>query len=458
MACDIILSMRFFCKIFAFAFLSASVFAVSPKVSFDEADFDFAEDFGGFVGAKTDEKTNEIDVPLSSTRGAIVPKENIFGDVISKNTLLFRSVLGKSQKNAYDEIFSAVLQWDGNLDLSKSAKIKKGELKNVILAVLNDNPELFWWTGDCVFYSNSDETVTRIEFSYLFPKEDSQKVYDEFWEMSAPIVFYASLLEDKMERVKYVHDYICLSVNYDLESFRSGNYGGTLQSAYSAIVKYKTVCAGYARAFQYYMQQLEIPCAVIESESHAWNLLILQNQCYQMDVTWDDNKIYPQYFNLNHDEMKEIAEHTPDNFSQKVIFKNQNSKKDFEYERYFGDIAQGGPYTYAELEKFETDVENPSDATVFTKEPTRIQFAKNKNDVQKMIFDAAKNSSAKKITIQFVAKNKAVANEIDRFLQNKSDVLGELKNAGREQNFSWGWKKSSGNRNISYKIILEEKS
>ena len=73
------------------------------------------------------------------------------------------------------------------------------------------------------------------------------------------------------------------------------------QSAYSALVLGKTVCAGYARAYQYLLQKLGIPCYYCTGyagENHAWNIVKLEDTYYNVDVTWSDTK--PQnylYFN-----------------------------------------------------------------------------------------------------------------------------------------------------------------
>lgn len=73
------------------------------------------------------------------------------------------------------------------------------------------------------------------------------------------------------------------------------------QSAYSALVNGKSVCAGYARAYQYLLQQLGIPCYYCTGYSggdHAWNIVKLEDGYYNVDVTWDDAAaIRYDYFN-----------------------------------------------------------------------------------------------------------------------------------------------------------------
>ena len=65
------------------------------------------------------------------------------------------------------------------------------------------------------------------------------------------------------------------------------------QSAYGALVNGQTVCAGYARAFQYLLQQLGIPCYYCTGyagENHAWNIVALEDGYYNVDATWDDTE------------------------------------------------------------------------------------------------------------------------------------------------------------------------
>ena len=47
------------------------------------------------------------------------------------------------------------------------------------------------------------------------------------------------------------------------------------------------MCAGYARAFQYIMTNLEIPTFYVTGYSngeHAWNIVNLSDGCYNVDL------------------------------------------------------------------------------------------------------------------------------------------------------------------------------
>ena len=57
------------------------------------------------------------------------------------------------------------------------------------------------------------------------------------------------------------------------------------------------VCEGYAKAFKYLIDQMEIPCVMVigqatntngQTENHAWNYVQIENNWYAIDCTWDD--------------------------------------------------------------------------------------------------------------------------------------------------------------------------
>lgn len=98
--------------------------------------------------------------------------------------------------------------------------------------------------------------------------------------------------KDRVEQIKIVHDYLVDTVEYDLEA------GSNIYNIYGTLIDKRAVCEGYARAFKYILDDLEIPtviaCGLAKNsagvtETHAWNYVQLENgQWYAIDVTWDD--------------------------------------------------------------------------------------------------------------------------------------------------------------------------
>ena len=94
------------------------------------------------------------------------------------------------------------------------------------------------------------------------------------------------------DKIKEVHNWMIQNIEYDtyLEADEPYSISGALTEG-------KAVCEGYARAFKYIMDELNIPCVLVsgigtnsngETESHAWNYVQLNGNWYAIDVTWDD--------------------------------------------------------------------------------------------------------------------------------------------------------------------------
>lgn len=74
-----------------------------------------------------------------------------------------------------------------------------------------------------------------------------------------------------------------------------------LRSAYGVLVSGKTVCTGYARAFQALCDALDLPCWTIngtqDGQGHAWNMVRIGGQTLYVDCTFGDTGGRPdRYF------------------------------------------------------------------------------------------------------------------------------------------------------------------
>ena len=81
------------------------------------------------------------------------------------------------------------------------------------------------------------------------------------------------------ENIKMVHDYLVDNISYDSTLSKENIY-----NVYGALVNKECVCEGYARAFKYLLDELDIPCVLVigtarnsqgETENHAWNYVQL---------------------------------------------------------------------------------------------------------------------------------------------------------------------------------------
>lgn len=99
----------------------------------------------------------------------------------------------------------------------------------------------------------------------------------------------------RYDQIKAVHDYLVVT----------NEYSYTIGSAFNALYVNKSACNGYAFSFYAIMEELGIPATVEYGGSHAWNLVELDGEWYNVDCTWDDKggkTIYYDYFLKSNDE------------------------------------------------------------------------------------------------------------------------------------------------------------
>lgn len=118
--------------------------------------------------------------------------------------------------------------------------------------------------------------------------------------------------DDLFDRVLVLHDSII-----DMTDYKSkGN--SYISEADGPLLNGVALCEGYSKAFMYLCQSIGIECICVAGyagENHMWNMLKLDGEWYNMDVTWDDpvggSKSY-QYFCLPTSKIK--SDHSFNNF------------------------------------------------------------------------------------------------------------------------------------------------
>ena len=204
----------------------------------------------------------------------------------------YYSMLNDKEQHLYRQIYANATTLVERFAPVENVSVS--ELKDVFAAVYNDHPELFWLDTvyACKYRKNGQCAEIDLQFNYTADNLDKEKT--TFEEKANDIISAAKEKENNYEKEKYVHDTLISKVEYAANAKIN-------QSAYSALVNGRTVCAGYARAFQYILQKLNIPCYYCTGyagESHAWNIVMLDDSYYNVDTTWDDTgKGTYDYFN-----------------------------------------------------------------------------------------------------------------------------------------------------------------
>ncbi|MDE7287195.1 MAG: hypothetical protein K2N55_10200 [Lachnospiraceae bacterium] len=195
-----------------------------------------------------------------------------YGMLDEKGRHLYRQIYANA--NALNSVFAPV------------EPIQASQLRNIFAAVYNDHPELFWMETVYNCKYRRDGQCVEIDLKFNRTAQNLDQAKEIFNEKVNAILNQAYNLENDYEKEKFVHDALLDQMSYNLRAEMN-------QSAYGALVNGQTVCAGYARAFQYLLQQLGIPCYYCTGyagENHAWNIVELEDGYYNVDLTWDDTE------------------------------------------------------------------------------------------------------------------------------------------------------------------------
>lgn len=212
--------------------------------------------------------------------------------------------MNRTQQHVYAELVEGVRKLEKTIQLKTECSPE--DVRVAVHGLYRDHPEIFWIDGSHSLMHRANVVVT-VDMGYnglvdniLQRQKQLQAVVDSYLRLAAG--------KNPLEQERIIHDKMIKDISYE--------YGPYDQTVYAALVQGKAVCAGYAKSFQYLMQQLQIPCYSCSGEgkgknkqnsqsweSHAWNIIQLGNDFYNIDITWDDcydsssNKCSYTYYN-----------------------------------------------------------------------------------------------------------------------------------------------------------------
>lgn len=271
-----------------------------------------------------------------------------FDNIKNENVRLFYGLIDKYVYGEESEVFSV------------SECLSYRQLYEGICAYKEDHPEVFWLENTCTMSFNGAETYIKLKFSSDFTdcqtrvnaQEELEKKVDE-------IVSNAPSNATQFELEQYAHDYIIDNCEYDYDSANSKTVKDNAGNAYGVLIDGKAVCEGYSRAFQLLCKKLGLECVNIfgtsDDENHMWNCIKIEDEWYQIDVTWDDaedeQKKIAQYMFFNLDDEKMYKDHQAgdlyENISDKEfknlttncnIFVPKCSATEYNYHLYYGEL------------------------------------------------------------------------------------------------------------------------
>lgn len=203
-------------------------------------------------------------------------------------------------KIEFGNAFQSLLSEEGGDDELKT------QYQSAIEALIYENPDIFY-LDVTKMYINIEKT-TKItgtkynvyidngnDISYysdgFYSKEDVEEYEAQIEQIKNQIISSLEGMND-YQKIKAIHDYLIDTIEYESDLSQNNLY-----DIYGALVAKKCVCEGYAKAFQYLMNEIGVENTIVigkgtnsknQTESHAWNYVKIGENWYAVDVTWDD--------------------------------------------------------------------------------------------------------------------------------------------------------------------------
>lgn len=176
------------------------------------------------------------------------------------------------------------------IDLT-DCQIQVRDLAQQYFQVLNSHEECFWVSESCPYsYDPNTGLVVSVRPVYSMSRAEAEEASRQIRAAAAEAKALVPAGMEDYEKALIIHDWLAVYCEYDKENLDRGNVPEISHSIAGALAEKQAVCDGYAKAYQYIMKQLGIPCHMTSSSAmaHAWNILQLGGDYYHVDVTWDD--------------------------------------------------------------------------------------------------------------------------------------------------------------------------
>ena len=290
----------------------------------NSSDLQKADDTGAEEEAFDDSSPSESDSSLNedadagAREAAGTPEEDAEPEIFyyyytrisREERLLYDAMLALAQNYSADPVSESRL-----LDTNPSTDEFAESYTRAYNALVRDHPELFWIAQskvqyECKYYllpsfggkykvvltlSDTDGQQTVNEDGLTIYQQEQARLEEAADALLAQVDFTQSQAGIALQ----LHDLLIDSAWYNTNA---GEYDYA-HTAYGALVEDSegnpggALCDGYSLAYEYLLQKAGLTCIVIsgsagasetDTEKHAWNLVRLDEDWYEVDATWDD--------------------------------------------------------------------------------------------------------------------------------------------------------------------------
>lgn len=140
----------------------------------------------------------------------------------------------------------------------------------------------------CETFRRYEETNNKLKNEYANATEEEK--------LEFVVTHIIDINMTDYEKIKTLHDYLISILDYDYEAVVNNQVRSSDNQPGVVLITNRAVCAGYSYTFKALCDILGIPCSTILGNieqgdnyiKHAWNQVMIDNEWYNIDVTFDD--------------------------------------------------------------------------------------------------------------------------------------------------------------------------
>ncbi len=230
----------------------------------------------------------------------------------------FYDQLSTDEEDLYDQLYTICLHIErsskdytdascGEFAYYDKTKITYSRAKMIVKLFYYDNPQFYFLVNGWYGYEGGFTPYIHTNFRTASARTQyASDIDDIVTRWMADI----NLKGSQLTRQKIIYTKICENTVYD-------GSGSNHQSIAGCLVDKKCVCNGYALTNQLLCNMAGIECITICSSDHAWNIVNLNGDWFNEDVTWmdqDDWGIWDIWLNRSTEKYKTLgnySSHTP---------------------------------------------------------------------------------------------------------------------------------------------------
>ncbi|MGX8702710.1 transglutaminase domain-containing protein [Caproiciproducens sp.] len=181
------------------------------------------------------------------------------------------------------------------------SRLSEAQLRVILLAFLNDNPQVFWLANAYSYAYSNDSTYIQL-YSVVSQPNCTAMIQKMNQKVSSVISAMPAGLSE-LDRELYLFHYIAQNCTYNNAAVSDTGIWQAF-SSYGVLIDGTAVCEGYSRAMQLLSSYAGLQCMLLSGQSsgvnHMWNVIKIDGSWYHLDTTWGDGdtEVY-NYFNLN---------------------------------------------------------------------------------------------------------------------------------------------------------------